>query len=323
MSGAVLSSFADARLALAFAVAFLLSPLLAFAARRIGWGDAPTLARKLQREAVPTVGGLALLAALAVGPPETARTAPWLAPERAPWAIGLALVLVFFTGAIDDRRALGPGAKVGLQLAALLPLVLVRASESGTAAWVDAAALLLAGLVALNLLNTFDNADGAVLGTACLGALFASPALCAACAGILPWNLDADRAGRRSARAPTLYLGDAGVNVLALCIALRPAAWPILWIPALDLLRLSWIRWRAGSRPWIGDRRHLAHRLLAAGLGSRAVALVLALLSLPGALGWALEARWRGAGPAGLLAGALAFALALRSAPESPVRDAT
>ncbi len=321
MNSAILSGFASPRLAVVFLAAFLAGPILARLARSIGWGDAPTQARKLQHEPVPTVGGMALLVALALGPTQgEASLNPWLDPARAPWAVGLALTAAFLVGALDDRFAFSPGRKAGLQLLALLPLLAARGAGTGVSPVLDGGMLLFLGFAALNLLNTFDNADGAVLGISTSGSLFASPLLFAACAGLLPWNLDARRKGRRAARAPTLYLGDAGVNVLALLVFAHLPAWPILWIPLLDLCRLSWVRTREGSRPWLGDRRHLAHRLQSAGASPAEVALVLALLSLPGSIGWALEGMWAGSGPAGLVVGALGFGLLLRRTPEVPAR---
>ena len=55
-------------------------------------------------------------------------------------------------------------------------------------------------------------------------------------------------------------------SLLGALVLLVPAAWPALALPLFDLLRLSALRLARGSRPWIGDRRHLAHRLEAAGL---------------------------------------------------------
>jgi UDP-N-acetylmuramyl pentapeptide phosphotransferase/UDP-N-acetylglucosamine-1-phosphate transferase len=326
MNAGSLATLAVARLALVFGVAFGLAPVLAHLARRAGLGDAPTQARKLQREAVPTVAGLALLAALAVAPPGAlelsgAGAFPWLGRELPSWSFVLALGLLYLAGAIDDRRALAAGPKLGLQALGLLPLAATRFAQGGGGALLEAGLLLFGGLVALNVLNTFDNADGAVLGVTALGALIVFPGLGAACAGVLPWNLDAARASRRAARAPTLYLGDAGVNVVALLLFARPETWPVLWIPALDIVRLAVVRWRAGSRPWIGDRRHVAHRLLATGWSAPGVALVLAALTLPGALGQALSARWPGARLLGLALGALGFLVVLLRAPAAPVRE--
>ena len=115
---------------------------------------------------------------------------------------------------------------------------------------------------------------------------------------------------------PTAYLGDSGAYLLGLLLY-RHGAWPALWIPFLDLLRLCIVRWRAGSRPWLGDRRHLAHRLQAAGLGPFAVAVILAAMAVPACLGFSLAGLFPGVSVLGLALGALFYGLAVRWTPAS------
>jgi hypothetical protein len=69
-------------------------------------------------------------------------------------------------------------------------------------------------------------------------------------------------------------------------LLLTPLAWPVFVLPALDLARLSVARLRAGSRPWIGDRRHIAHRLASTARAGeprspRRVVLLLVLAAAP------------------------------------------
>jgi UDP-N-acetylmuramyl pentapeptide phosphotransferase/UDP-N-acetylglucosamine-1-phosphate transferase len=292
--------------------------VLARLAPRLGWTDPPREARKLQRRAVPAVGGAAILGALALAPREWWCAAPlelwgpWLPAPG--WRLA-ALALVFALGTLDDRRPLAPLPKALGQLAALAPLALGTLIEAGP---IPALALwLLAGL-ALNLLNTFDNADGALAGLCALGFAGPAPLLAAACLGFLPLNLDAWRAANRASAAPSAYLGDAGAFVLGLFVVFVPASAGVLFLPALDLARLARVRWRANSRPWLGDRRHLAHRLAARGLSPAAVAALTTLIALPGCL-WGSRALATGtlwpalAGPAGTT---LLFAMALRWARE-------
>ena len=83
------------------------------------------------------------------------------------------------------------------------------------------------------------------------------------------------------------YLGDSGSHLLGMLVLMTPAAWPVLVLPLFDLARLCVVRTRAGSAPWVGDRRHLAHRLARSGLPRLAVPVALVLLALPAALlGW-------------------------------------
>ncbi len=299
--------------------------------------NGPLAARKLQAEPVPPVGGLGIALSLLL----LAWGLGWNLRARLPlpgeellvgqgmlWlSLGLALLL----GLWDDLLPAGLGAmgKLGGQALALFPLAMGAAGLASQTGW-GAATLaapgllalfvLVAGVAAMNVLNTFDNADGAAGGVACMG--FAAAALAvpgssggvqsqaslAVLLGFLWLNTNA-RSGARGAGSgsPSVYLGDSGAFFLGLLLLLQPGAWGALWIPALDLARLSWVRLRAGSRPWIGDRRHLAHRLQRRGLGPRQVLFALALVSAPGC--WAAaRAQTLSLGLAsGLGAGALGF----------------
>jgi len=119
-----------------------------------------------------------------------------------------------------------------------------------------------------------------------VGFALVSPPVAAGVAGFLPLNLNAREraAGRDPAATPTAYLGDSGSHVLGFLVLVSPFAWPVLLVPLLDIARLSVVRVRAGSRPWIGDRRHLAHRLAAVGLSRVAAAAVLGGIALPACL---------------------------------------
>lgn len=305
--------------------AALATALLARLAPALAWTDASRgreASRKRQRRPVPAVGGVALLLALAPFPSAWLGGAPLDPAEPALWgpwlpSIGWRLATLLACTAVgtwDDRAALGPGRKALAQLAGLAPIACGAALEHGPAA---ASGLLVLGLVALNVLNTFDNADGALTGLCALAFAPAQPLVSAACVGFLPFNLDAARARNRASGAPTAYLGDAGAFLLGVLVLLAPRSAGVLVLPTLDLLRLAVLRWRAGSRPWIGDRRHLAHRLEGRGLARPVIAGLLCGIAAPASL---LVARAAGSGePLPALVGVLAttglFALALRAAP--------
>jgi UDP-GlcNAc:undecaprenyl-phosphate GlcNAc-1-phosphate transferase len=261
--------------------ATLVTALLARLAPRFGWTDGPLVARKVQRRPVPAVGGAALFLVLACSPappwePFGAELwGPWI-PGRAWRAATLALLLA--AGVWDDRARLPAGRKALAQCLALLPLALGAWQGNGPGA---ALLLLAVGFLALNALNTFDNADGALASLCALGFAWVAPFASAACLGFLPLNLDAARRRNRASGAPSAYLGDAGANLLAFLVLMSPRSAGLLVLPALDLARLALVRWHSGSRPWIGDRRHLAHRLSARGLSPPVVVLVQCAVAAP------------------------------------------
>jgi len=289
--------------------------LLARAAPHLRWTDAPRGAdesRKLQRRAVPCVGGAAILVALLLAPEVlwergSAAPFPWPGP---PWA-ALALACVFVVGTADDVLSFRAAPKAALQLLALAPLGFgAWRAEAGLAASLG---LMAAGFLALNALNTFDNSDGAAAALAAAGFLLVPSLAAAACLGFLPLNVDSSRARNRTSGAPSAYLGDAGAFLLAFLALADARALGILWLPLLDLARLAVVRVRAGSRPWIGDRRHLAHRLLARGLAPLAVAGIQVAIALPACalVPRAVETGQASWGILGLLATSVLFALAL------------
>jgi UDP-N-acetylmuramyl pentapeptide phosphotransferase/UDP-N-acetylglucosamine-1-phosphate transferase len=256
--------------ALAGAGAFALTGILVWLAPHLGLLDRPESApeRKLQRGPVPRVGGIVLALGL---------SALWFARLWSP-AAPLAFGAAFALGLADDLAPRG------------LPRALKFALEAGVCAlfaWeTPGSAALAFGLAALALAaaNTFDNADGALSALACAGLARSAPCAAAILGGFLPWNLWI----RARSGAPRAYLGDAGSHLIGLVLLADPRSAPILVLPLLDLLRLSWVRWRAGSRPWIGDRRHLAHLLQARGWSPTAVAAILLALALLFALALAL-----------------------------------
>ncbi len=304
---------------LAFGFAAASTRILAGRARAWGFADSGVgIERKLQTRAVPVVGGVAILLGLSLalactptwGPAAIARG--WVDPQwsvgipmPSPWTCVLSLLLAFGAGFWDDlKRPAGIPAlsKLGLQLTAGIPLAIDCASRAQPfGAWslpILLVAMPLASAVALNAINTFDNADGAATGIGILALAAPAPMAAAALLGFLPFNLCRGGRGTTGARgtgstigSPRAYLGDAGSHLLGMLILLHPPAWPVLILPLVDLARVSLYRLRAGLPVWRGDRRHLAHRLERRGMGRLATLATLVLLAAPAALlGYCLSA---------------------------------
>lgn len=313
------------------AAAALLTAVLAPLAPRLGLADdgrdAPE--RKTQRRAVPLVGGVVLFA-LGLGWNTLAfvGAAPGLA-RPGTFAL-VAVALAFALGIGDDRapRGLTAREKFTGQLAVAAACSLDACARAGygtvadgwACAWAGAHAPLAAAvlafalaLLALNAFNTFDNADGAASLLGVLGFAQRAPLVAAAFAGFLPFNLFLRRPDGHGGSTPRAYLGDSGAHLAGALVALEPGLWPVLVVPLLDLARLARVRWARGSRPWIGDRRHLAHRLAARGLGPAAVAFVLGLVAAPALAGAAFGGALLAAGVA---LTTCAFVVAVRATPD-------
>jgi len=290
----------------ALAVAAAATPILARHALTSGWIDRREGAeeRKPRRSPVPLVGGAALALALAAWDLSGGSGLPWPALLG---ALALGGVDDLVPGGLAPRHKLWGQAVVALLLA-LFP------GAAGVAGFFDHAALFILAIVAMNAVNTFDNADGAAT-TLCLAALWPHGGARAALLGFLPFNLFVRRRGTGGERPPVAMLGDSGSHLLGVMVAATPGAEPLLLVPLLDLGRLALVRERLGRRPWEGDRRHLAHRFEALGLGPVAVAGCLLGLLLPT---W-LAARI-GAGsfmvPLGALVTLALFLVALQVTPD-------
>ncbi|MBK7643837.1 MAG: hypothetical protein IPJ19_12460 [Planctomycetes bacterium] len=261
--------------------------ILAALAARVGLVDRSESApeRKLQATPVPRVGGIVLALGWMV------LSWAWIWPLDATWA----LVLAFAVGLADDLSPRGLPRVVKFALEACVCALFAWQYPGSSALGFALAAL------ALSAANTFDNADGALGALGCAGLALSVPYAAAILGGFLPWNLWI----RAKSGAPAAYLGDAGSHVLGILLVSDPRSAPFLVLPALDLVRLAFVRWRAGSRPWIGDRRHLAHRLQARGLGPTAVALALLAVASPA---FFLEPAWAAGATAILFAAALLLA---------------
>lgn len=306
-----------------------------------GWVDGGDRGHKLGVAPVSLAGGAAIVCGLLAGwacinalGRDSASFVPgrellalfasWLGPGATllPWG---AVLVAFAVGLIDDLapNGLHAGPKLAGQALAgvALGLPLFWSSPSTSHALAATALLVLGAVIVQNALNTFDTADGIASGLALAALAVPAPLFAAPIAAFLPFNF-----ARGSARTPKSILGDSGSHALGILILLTPAAWPALALPLFDLARLVVVRAKAARKPWVGDRRHLAHRLELRGLGPHAVAALLVAAASPSiVLGFCGVRGWLPGGVAlGLLLTAAAFTALLRWAPapsESAVAD--
>jgi UDP-GlcNAc:undecaprenyl-phosphate GlcNAc-1-phosphate transferase len=254
---------------------------LSVVASRAGLTDDPSAAphRKLQARPVPAVGGAGILVGLCA----IECCARTTLPGEGAW---IALLLAFGLGLIDDRirGGLPPLALILGQSVVAATLVLSGWRVCGGEPTPALVATVLAVLVALNAVNAFDNADGAATSIGILGLSFGSHLLAAPLLGFLPFNFVGNPL-RRGGPVPMAYLGNSGSHLLGILLLLDPVGRVALLLPVLDLLRVSLVRLAAGARPWVGDRRHLAHRLQKTGLSAPFVSLVLIAIAAPSVLG--------------------------------------
>ena len=271
--------------------------------RRLGLVDLPGSApHKTHRLPTPLAGGLLLASSLAVA---YVLLRPEVSRALAGMLVGAALVVAW--GIADDRKALAPAAKLGMQIVAAL--VLIAAGVQVHITRLPAVDLLVTMVWVVGLTNAFnfvDSMDGLALGLAAVASAFfmlvtidsaqpelasLSAALLGAVAGTLIFNVSPAR----------LFLGDSGSQLLgyllaALGIAYIPgqAGLPqgltwfipilVLGVPIFDTTLVVLSRVRRRQPVYHAGLDHTYHRLVALGLdpnrsvvGMQLVAMLLAL----------------------------------------------
>lgn len=304
---------------LTFVVTAVLVAVLRPVARRIGLVDRPQ-GRKNHDNPTPAIGGLSILLAVA---PLGFFVLP-LTP--AVQGVGLAAVVILVAGVADDLFRIRWQYRLCAQVLAALVMIYVghiRVDNVGEIFGFPTHPLgplaipltVIATVGIINAVNMIDGVDG-LAGSMTLVAslMLASAALYAGndrlaiglglvagglCAFLLfnlrtPWNPRAK-----------IFLGNAGSELLGLIIACacfrltqngdHPVGVqiaPFLLAPAvIDCLTLMIRRARMGVSPFVGDRNHLHHLLLDAGLTPTSVVTLVAVATFVIGLGAAMAMK--------------------------------
>jgi UDP-GlcNAc:undecaprenyl-phosphate GlcNAc-1-phosphate transferase len=282
-----------------FALAFLLTPWLREVARRQGWVDRPDGARKRHGQAIPRLGGVAVIAAFLLS-----FALWWASPLQgvvlvqsnlAPIVQLLpALAVVFAVGVWDDFRGLSARQKligqVGAAIWAYASGVRIPVAESLTPelGWLSLPVTILWLVGCANAVNLIDGLDGLAAGVAvvALSAVsvsalvqgndalaFAAVPLAGALFGFLRYNFN----------PASIFLGDGGSLTIGFLLGCYSALWSqkvvtvlglaapamVLAVPLLDTGIAIVRRYVLGQPIFGADRRHIHHMLLDRGFSPR------------------------------------------------------
>ena len=289
--------------ALAFGLAFALTPLLRRFAFRIGALDHPD-SRKIHRQAMPLLGGMAIylsfwaVAALAL---------LFLGGGGQLWGLFWGSTLIIALGLYDDLKGLSYKAKLAGQFAAAFVLLayniriefITLPFQKITFLGYFIIPLTLLWVVGLtNAVNLIDGVDGLATGVSAIAAIvmFAltwgefqpiptlALILAGAALGFLPHNFSPAR----------IFLGDTGSLFLGFMLAgfsimgvTKQATFTTLVIPVVifglpitDTFYAIWRRFRNGQPIFKADKGHIHHRLLDVGLTTRQTVIVLYFCSI-------------------------------------------
>jgi UDP-GlcNAc:undecaprenyl-phosphate GlcNAc-1-phosphate transferase len=298
--------------ACAFALSFLLTPIIRQLALRNGWVDQPDQKRKMHVVPIPRIGGVPILLAYAgsfgllflMG-----RQGSFVVQDSFPlvWKLLPAALIIFATGLIDDVTGLKPWQKLlGESIAAIIVCFAgvriegIAYNDINNFLGVPLTIIWLVGCA--NAFNLIDGLDGLASG---LGLLATLTALVAALlhgdTGLV--TATAPLAGALLAfllfnsNPASIFLGDCG----SLSVGFMLGCFGVIWsqksatvlgitaplmalsIPLLDMA-ISIVRRFLRRQPIFGaDRGHIHHRLLDRGLSPRRVAILLYSASALGA----------------------------------------
>ena len=270
---------------------------------KVGAVDAPNMARKVQKEPVPYLGGVAIVIGVFVA----TYTTVFIKDKDVALAstVLVPALIMSIMGLIDDLRGLKPWPRLIAQSAVgiIVAGILIATDTIGTPSQVfliDAVVTTFWIVGVCNSINFFDNLDGGAAGTVVVISFFTfliaydrgqlmisalSIVTAGATAGFLIWN-------RPPAR---IYMGDAGalflgVLVAVLTIRLQPDITPmwkslsipllLMAVPLLDTTVVVTSRLSRGISPFTGGRDHLSHRLMRKGIERRSAAIALWALAV-------------------------------------------
>jgi UDP-GlcNAc:undecaprenyl-phosphate GlcNAc-1-phosphate transferase len=266
--------------------------------------DTPNSERKIQRTAVPYLGGFGIALAVvlttfvAITFSEATSENYFLALSVLAPAIVLGLI-----GFIDDKKHLTPLSRFIAQTFAgvftALVLILTKTVGNPTnSVFLDALLTIIWVVGICNAINFFDNMDGAAGGISALAGFgFAiiglqndqyfvaafGLVLSGACVGYLFWNWNPAK----------IYMGDAGalfigIILAALAVRVDPVSVSgigaffvpicVLALPILDTTTVVIDRLRRKVSPFEGGLDHLSHRLRRKGLSVRQSVTTLCLI---------------------------------------------
>jgi UDP-GlcNAc:undecaprenyl-phosphate GlcNAc-1-phosphate transferase len=288
----------------ACALTLALTPAVMLLARRAGALDRPS-PRRIHREPVPTLGGIAFAVAV-LGVAWCARALPGPAREldaRPLLGLTFAAIPMLALGMVDDLRGASPWTKLAVQTCAALvlvhfgygvPLLTNPFGPPINAGFMSGPLAVLWVLIVVNAINLIDGLDGLASGVVFIAAatlwwvghehtdfyvMFLASLLIGSTLGFLRWNFPPAR----------VFMGDTGSHFLGLTLAAasllenrkETAAVTLLFplvamgVPIADSVRAFLRRLGRGQHVFHADTEHIHHRLLALGLGPRRVLLVL------------------------------------------------
>lgn len=281
-------------------ISFVSTPLVRKLSFKVGALDIPKDERRVHKEAMPLMGGLAIFIAV------TLVILIFLPLDQTSFAILMGGTIIVISGILDDLTELNAKAKFMFQIAAGLVLILgdvkvdfitnpfARNSTLVYLNWLSIPITLFWVVGITNTLNFIDGLDGLSAGVAMISSLslmfvagkfnitniiILSAAMAGACLGFLPFNFNPAK----------IFMGDTGALFLGFMLAAISiegvmksvatiaivAPILILGVPIFDTTFAICRRLLNGQSIAAADKGHLHHRLLDRGYTQKKAVLIL------------------------------------------------
>ena len=281
-------------------ISYLMTPLVRKFAFKIGAIDIPKDDRRVHKEPMPLIGGLAIYLAIVI------TCLIFLPINKTLLSILIGGTIILISGLIDDLKGLSPKFKILFQLLAGLCLVLGDVKVDFVTNpftinnqliylnWLSIPITIFWVVGITNTLNLIDGLDGLAAGVAMISSLslmfvagkfgyatviLTSAIVAGACLGFLPFNFNPAK----------IFMGDTGALFLGFMLAaisiegvMKSVATIaiivpiiILGVPIFDTTFAIFRRLISGQSIMTADKGHLHHRLLAKGYSQRKTVLIL------------------------------------------------
>lgn len=289
---------------IALAISLMTTPLVIKFAAKIGAMDVPTDNRRMHKEPVPLLGGLAIYFAF------VSTLLVFVRPDRQVTGILLGGTFIIIGGVVDDLRPLKPKEKLLLQIIGACIVAYFgigikyvtnpfdRAYGRSDIGWLSLPATVFWIVGITNAFNLIDGLDGLAAGIAFISSvtLFAislmndrtmavvMTATLAGCTlGFLPYNFNPAK----------IFMGDSGAQFLGFMLAvisiqgaIKSAAAIVIMVPVLVLglpiydTLTSMFRRMMDKKPVMqADKGHIHHKLMDMGLTQKQAVFVLYAIS--------------------------------------------
>jgi len=292
---------------IALLISFVATPGVKWLAGRVGAIDVPKDSRRVHKEPIPRMGGLAIFIGFIVSVLIMADIDTQIR------GVLIGAIIIVILGLLDDIYTLNAYIKFLVQIIAALVAVfhdVVIEILSNPFAFTEAASefmflgpwtipvtvLWIVGIT--NAVNLIDGLDGLAVGVSTISAIvmliialmvsypnvaIILAALVGACIGFLPFNFNPAK----------IFMGDTGALMLGYLLATMSivglfkfyavvsfaAPLLVMALPLIDTCFAFVRRLLKGQKPWTADRGHFHHRLIDMGLSQKQAVAVLYIIS--------------------------------------------